>query len=167
MPFWFIKEVFLTYLGVAILLLFGLYGLKEGYYLGSIFLIGFSVLGFVLAKKNLSKRKYGLSLEKKAYKYLKNQVPYKLEFRKKLRDGGDIDIYVKDLGIAVDVKAYRKIDKRIFTAQNLRSFERQKKYANNLIIWLPNAKGSVKHFDSFTVVCGWKNMVDYLSRYIK
>ena len=165
MPFWFMKEIFLTYLGIAILFFLGLYGLKKGYYLGSISLISFSILGFILAKKNLSKRKHGLSLEKKAYKYLKKQLPYKLEFRKRLRSGGDVDIYVKDLGIAIDVKAYRKIDKRIFTAQNLRSFERQKEVADKLIVWLPNAKGNVKHFDGFIVVRGWKNMVNYLSRY--
>lgn len=165
MPFWFLKEVFLIYLGLIVLLFLGLYGLKQGYYLGSLSLIGFSVLGFILAKKDIKKRKHGLSLEKKAYEYLKKNIPYKLEFRKKLKTGGDVDIYVKDLKIAIDVKAYRKIDKRIFTVQNLRSFERQKEIANKLIIWLPNAKGKVKYFDGFTVICGWKNLVDYLKRF--
>ena len=64
------------------------------------------------------------------------------------------------------MKAYRKIDRRIFQDRNKRSIARQKEVAYKVIVWLPNARENrIKTYKDFTVVCGWKPMAGFLKNY--
>ena len=170
-PSWFIKKVILRNTGYAIL--FIIVGGVGGYFLGTKInpLMGFGffvgmLFGAKLLIDNMDKRGHGLIVEREAYEFLKNNTNFEIEFRKELDDGGDIDIYIKDLGIAIDVKAYRKIDKRIFSSNNIRSYNRQRNNADKVVVWLPNAEDTVVYNKAFniTIIGGKTAMLNYLNK---
>ena len=166
LPFWFLKERFFTYLGIMLVVLFSGYLFYKGQALAGLIVLSFSLAAFFSARDSFKRRKHGILLEEEAYRFLKEKIPYDIEFRKKLKSGGDIDIYIPDLNIAIDVKAYRKIDKRIFQDRNRRSIARQKEIAYKVIVWLPNAQENrIKNYKDFIVVCGWQPMVGFLKNY--
>jgi len=113
--------------------------------------------------KNIKKRAFGISLEKEAYRFLRKNTVYEMEFRKNIKDGGDIDIYVKDLKVAIDVKAYKKIDNRIFSDKNIKSYLRQSKIAKKVVVWLPLCKSKkIIHKENFDIVTGKETILNYL-----
>jgi len=169
-PSWFIKKVILRNTGYTFLFL--IIGVVGSYYLSKVNLIiglvffGTMLIGAKAFIDNMDKRGHGLIVEKEAYEFLKNNTNFDIEFRKELDSGGDIDIYIKDLDIAIDVKAYRKIDKRIFSSNNVRSYNRQRNNSDRVVIWLPNAEDTVKYNKNFniTIIGGKNTMLNYLNK---
>jgi len=170
-PSWFVKKVILRNAGYSLLFItvggVGVYflGTKINPFIGFAFFVSM-FLGAKLLMDNVEKRGHSLIVEREAYEFLKNNTNFDIEFRKELDDGGDIDIYIKDLGIAIDVKAYRKIDKRIFSSNNVRSYNRQRNNADKVVVWLPNAEDTVVYNKAFNItIIGGKNaMLNYLNK---
>lgn len=165
-PFWFLRERFSAYFWVTATSMFGFFLIYKDEMIFGIIVLLIATASFFSVREDFKRRKYGLLLEEKAYRFLKENVPYRLEFRRGLENGGDIDIYIPELSVAIDVKAYRKIDRRIFQDRNKRSIARQKEIAYKVIVWLPNAQeNKIKNYKDFTVVCGWQPMVGFLKNY--
>lgn len=134
-------------------------------------LISFIIIALVtyIAKNQDDANKiHGFKVEQKAYNEIKQFIQSKdsscdIKFRYNIGKS-DIDIYIPKYSLAIDVKAYRKKDSRLYNSSG--SYYKQLQHADRLIIWLPNAKNHVEHVNNkITVICGEQPMYAYLLKH--
>lgn len=105
------------------------------------YVILFLPIAIVLYRSKTEKSKrFGLEVEKTYAKKLKKAIQtldksYPIKLGVSLKQGGDIDIFLERHGIAIDIKAYQRVDDRIYNS--LSSYKRQLSVADIVIVWLP------------------------------
>lgn len=123
-------------------------------------------IAFKRTKKEFSKRSDGLVIEDKEGLWLESifsQHGIKLKRSIKMRYG-DIDIFLPDLGIVIDVKGYRS-PKGAASIQNLKSLDRQLQHsgAHTAILWLPYAvpRNIEKYNEKVYIISGRKKIISF------
>jgi hypothetical protein len=121
-------------------------------------------------KRDFKKRSHGLNVEDDMASWLKNQLSLKgIPILTSVKmNYGDIDISIPSRNMVIDVKAYKKIDDRIYDDNLHRSLQRQIKYAmaDVAVVWLPHARKEILRIGDNIVVVGGRwtlvNAIDSL-----
>lgn len=143
-------------------------------FVGEYFWVGIVISSLAIAyaweyyKKLYKKRTTGLKVEDTSSAWLIKQMGKRgvsVEASVQMKYG-DIDIYLPELKIVIDVKSYRKIDSRVESPSNMKSMRRQMAWTDSDlgIIWLPQVKTSdpVKIEDGIWVVTGKRGILNAL-----
>lgn len=104
------------------------------------------VLWFIPKRKGFAKRGVGFVVENNAAEWLENRMEKSgMQIKKGIRMRyGDIDIYIPEYKIVIDVKAFGHIDNRVTQPKIISSLQRQIAYtgARVGVIWLPRSNTS-------------------------
>jgi len=102
------------------------------------------ILWFVSKRKGFAKRSVGFVIENSAADWLEKRLEKNgMRIKKGIRMRyGDIDIYIPEYKIVIDVKAFGSIDNRVTQPKIISSLQRQIAYTGSRIgvIWLPRTK---------------------------
>lgn len=104
------------------------------------------ILWFVSKRKGFAKRGVGFVIENSAAEWLETRMGKSgVQIKKGIRMRyGDIDIYIPEYKIVVDVKAFGSIDNRVTQPKIISSLQRQMAYTGSRVgvIWLPRTKAA-------------------------
>lgn len=107
------------------------------------------ILWFVSKRKGFSKRGVGFIVENSAAEWLEKRMEKSgVQIKKGIRMRyGDIDIYIPEYRVVIDVKAFGNIDHRVTQPKIISSLQRQMTYTGSRVgvIWLPRTKKSEVH----------------------